>query len=205
MKKDVDDNESKLDSLKTLGDEIASKGKASLVQPYEKQLYKRWEDLEKKFEFKISDTERKLQQINEKEQKDEEERLQEAMRVMEEEKQKQQKVEIVEEELILTETNRSVESAPDVVLDEAPVNVELVTQDEADNDGMWIIKRQTESTDVKQFAEVKFTVTSKTVEQSKYIFPESVLRIVTASKSSLILLNLNLWKAKLFKQALNFT
>ena len=154
--------------MKALGDDIANKGKPSLVQPYEKQLYKRWEDLEKKFELKITDSERRIQLIKEREQNEEEERLKTALQQIEEDQEEQKKVEVVQEEAILAESSRSTESAP-TMLEEVPVNVELVTQDESinDRDGMWIMKRDTESTKVKQYAEVKFTVTSKTVEKSK--------------------------------------
>ncbi|XP_065057528.1 dystrophin-like isoform X3 [Rhopilema esculentum] len=165
LKKDVDDNESRLDSLKALGDDIATRGKPSLVQPFETQLYKRWEDLEKKVDFKISDTERKVHQIIEREEKEEEERLKAALKIVEEEK--AARIEIVEEEVLVSDSRREVESAPDVV-DEMPINVELVTQNQSANtsNSVWVMKRQTESTQVKQYAEVKFTVTSKTVEKS---------------------------------------
>lgn len=169
MKKDVDENETRLDALKALGDDIANKGKPSLVQPYEKQLYERWEELEKRLEFKTSDTERKIQLITEREQREEEDRLQSSLKHIEDEQKMQKKVEIVEEEVILPESTRSTESAQPII-EEVPVNVELVTQDESvnNNDGMWIMRRETESSKVKQFAEVKFTVTSKTVEKSTY-------------------------------------
>ena len=161
----MDDNESRLDSLKALGDDIATRGKPSLVQPFETQLYKRWEDLEKKFDFKISDTERKVQKIIEREEKEEEERLKAALKIAEEEK--AAKVEIVEEEILVSDSGREVESAP-IIADEMPINVELVTQDQSANtsNSVWVMKRPTESTQVKQYAEVKFTVTSKTVEKS---------------------------------------
>ena len=160
-----------MDSLKSLGDEIANKGKPSLVQPFEKQIFKRWEDLEKKFEFKISDTENKIQQIKEREEREEEERLQNALKLIEEQKLQEKKVEVIEEEVILPESARSAESAP-TMIEEVPVNIELVTQDESvgDKDSMWIMRRETESTNVKQYAEVKFMVTNKTVEKSKCCF-----------------------------------
>ena len=37
-----------LDSLKAIGDDLVQKGRASVVEPYEKQIYKRWDELEKK-------------------------------------------------------------------------------------------------------------------------------------------------------------
>ena len=155
--------------MKSLGDDIANKGKPSLVQPFEKQVFKRWEDLEKKFEVKISDAERKIQLIKEQEEREEEERLQSALKLIEEQKQQEKKVEVIEEEVILPESARSAESAP-TMIEEVPVNIELVTQDESvgNRDGMWIMKRETESKQVKQYAEVNFVVTSKTVENSTY-------------------------------------
>ena len=138
------------------------------MQPFEKELFKRWEDLEKKLELKISDAERKIQLIKEREEKEEEERLQSALKLIEEQKKQEKKVEVIEEEVILPESARSAESAP-TMIDEVPVNVELVTQDESafNKDTTWIMRRETESTKVKQYAEVKFMVTSKTVDKSK--------------------------------------
>ncbi|XP_057306952.1 utrophin-like isoform X3 [Hydractinia symbiolongicarpus] len=44
----ITSKESDLDSLKSRGDEIANKGNSSIVEPYEKKIYKRWDDMEKK-------------------------------------------------------------------------------------------------------------------------------------------------------------
>ncbi len=50
------------------------------------------------------------------------------------------------------------------MIDEAPLNVEVVTTEETVSEGvdeMWLMRRKTEST-VRHYAEVKFTVTSRT-------------------------------------------
>lgn len=44
----ITSKESDLDLLKNRGDEIANKGNSSIVEPYEKKIYKRWDDMEKK-------------------------------------------------------------------------------------------------------------------------------------------------------------
>ena len=139
------------------------------MQPYEKQLYQRWEDLEGKLEQKTTDIEKGINAFVEQEQREEEERLKAVAKQLEEEKLKEKKAVIVEEELILPEAARTAESAPPQIVDDVPVNVELVTQEESTNENneMWIMRRQTESS-VKQYAEVKFTVTSRTVEKSEF-------------------------------------
>ena len=97
LKAEFDQKESKLDLIKTIGDDIASRGRPSLVQPYEKQIFDRLGQLEEKFNVKISDMEEKIGVITAQEQKEEEERLQAAVKQLEEEKLNEKKVVIVEE------------------------------------------------------------------------------------------------------------
>ena len=167
--------------MKSFGDDIAARGRPSLVQPFEKQLFQRFEDLEKKVEDKITDIEEKIESLVEQEQKEEEERLLAAVKQLEEDKLKQTRIETVEEEIILPDTVRVVESAPREIVEDVPVNVELVTQEESMNEGdeMWIMRRQTESS-VRHYAEVKFTVTSTS----------TTTRTTSKGESGLVLLSL---------------
>ena len=58
-----DAKESELDILKHCGDEISQKGNSSLVEPFEQQIYKRWDELESKIKFVGSTLEMKLKEI----------------------------------------------------------------------------------------------------------------------------------------------
>lgn len=60
--------ESDLDGLKTLGDDIVRHGRSSVVEPFEKQIYKRWDELEKKLETSDSMLQMKLKEIEKQEQ-----------------------------------------------------------------------------------------------------------------------------------------
>ena len=44
----VNAKDADLDTLKAIGDELVQKGRSSVVEPYERQIYQRWDDLEKK-------------------------------------------------------------------------------------------------------------------------------------------------------------
>lgn len=71
--------ESDLDILKSLGDEIVKHGRSSVVEPYEKQIYKRWDELEKKLDSSDSMLKMKLKEIErqEKEQEDKRNKVEE--------------------------------------------------------------------------------------------------------------------------------
>ena len=58
-----DAKESELDILKHCGDDISQKGNSSLVEPFEQQIYKRWDELERKIKFVGSTLEMKLKEI----------------------------------------------------------------------------------------------------------------------------------------------
>ena len=49
--------------MKQCGDGISQKGNSSLVEPFEQQIYKRWDQLESKIKFVGSTLEVKLKEI----------------------------------------------------------------------------------------------------------------------------------------------
>jgi hypothetical protein len=62
----VSSKDSDLDKLKTIGDELVQKGRSSVVEPYEKQIYQRWDELEKKLQNTESMLNIKLTEFEEK-------------------------------------------------------------------------------------------------------------------------------------------
>lgn len=59
--------DSDLDKLKAIGDELVQKGHSSVVEPYEKQIYQRWDELEKKLQSTENMLNMKLKEFEDKE------------------------------------------------------------------------------------------------------------------------------------------
>ena len=59
----MNSKEQELDALKTRGDEISCKGNSSIVSSFEKQIFSRWDDLEKKLKYIESTLQMKLKEI----------------------------------------------------------------------------------------------------------------------------------------------
>ena len=59
----VASKEPELDVLKASGDDIANKGSSSIIAPFEKQIFSRWDDLEKKITYIESTLKLKLTEI----------------------------------------------------------------------------------------------------------------------------------------------
>lgn len=94
--------------------------------------------------------------------------------------------------MILENTVRAAESSPEII-DEAPLNVEVVTTEETVSEGvdeMWLMRRKTEST-VRHYAEVKFTVTSRTTTKG---MPFCLIRISYIKICVVEIGNLGNWK-----------
>ena len=72
----VNAKDSDLDKLKAIGDELVQKGRSSVVEPYERQIYSRWDELEKKLNSIDSMLKLKLNEFDEKEKQEEMMRVQ---------------------------------------------------------------------------------------------------------------------------------
>ena len=159
IKTEVSNNESKLDDLKSLGDDIATRGKASLVQPYEQQIYKRWDDLENKIKRLESDLDLKIKRAIEI--REEQEKLViTQVAEMQREIEVNNKMEIAEEQVITPESVRAAESSA-FDFEDLPIKMDLVTKEEPTNEGdeLLILRRQAE-TPVRHVAKVTYTITT---------------------------------------------
>ena len=67
----VNSKDSDLDQLKSIGDELVQKGRSSVVEPYEKQIFLRWDTLEKKLNSIDEMLQMKLNEFDEKERHEE--------------------------------------------------------------------------------------------------------------------------------------
>ena len=67
----VNSKDSDLDQLKSIGDELVQKGRSSVVEPYEKQIFQRWDTLEKKLNSIEEMLQMKLNEFDEKERHEE--------------------------------------------------------------------------------------------------------------------------------------
>ena len=67
----VNSKDSDLDQLKSIGDDIVQKGRSSVVEPYEKQIFQRWDALEKKLTSIDEMLQMKLDEFDEKERHEE--------------------------------------------------------------------------------------------------------------------------------------
>lgn len=72
----VNSKDTDLDQLKSIGDELVQKGRSSVVEPYEKQIFQRWDELEKKLNSIGQTLTGKLQELESKERQEEMSRVQ---------------------------------------------------------------------------------------------------------------------------------